>query len=137
MLDPPPYLRRTLRINATHRHLGRIFYHSAAALRAFRRHGEFLFAARAQVRANAHDRWNDLARFLDNHGVTDSNVLARKFFFVVQSGSTDGAAAHEYWLEHGHGCEHTGAADLNQNVAQLCFDSFRFVLEGNGPPRRF
>ncbi len=136
VLDPPLHLRWALRINAAHRDLPLILYHRASALRALGWHVKFFLRTRAQVRAHAHDRRNNLAGFLDQDDVADPNVLPLDFLFVVQGGARDAAAANRHRLEGRDRSQNARATDLNQNVEQLRLDSLRFVLVGDRPARR-
>ena len=137
MLDPAPDLRRALAVHATDRHLAFVLHHCAAALRAMLRHSEFFLAPRPQIGANADDRGNHFARFFDQHGVADPDVLPLDLFFVVQRRPAHRAAADYDRLECGDRRQRSGAPDLNQDVEQLRFNSLRLVFERDRPARRF
>ena len=85
MLDPSAHLRRALRIDAAHRHLGRILHYRAAAFRTLYRHPKFLLRSGAQILPHFDHRGNDFTRLFNDNGIADANIFAADLFFVVQS----------------------------------------------------
>src|SRR5690606_22925494 len=75
--------------------------------------------------------------FLDDDDISLADVFARDLFFVMQSGTGDGAATYEYGLQLGYRGKHSGAPDLNGYVAQPGLHLLGLVLIGHGPAGRF
>ena len=103
MLDPSFQLRRTLTVDTAHRDLSFVLHHFAAANRTRARHAEFFFLSGARFGFDCDNRRNHFARFFDHDRVTDANIFAFDFIFVVQRRATDRASAHEYRFEHSDG----------------------------------
>ena len=55
----------------------------------------------------------------------------------MQGCTRDATPAHRHRIKHRHRSQHTGAADLHENVGQAGLDALGFIFVGNGPTRRF
>ena len=81
------------------------------------------------------DGGDDFAGFFDEHGRAEADVLAVDFVLVVQRGAGDGGAGNEDGRELGDGCQHAGAADLDDDVVERGFLLLWQEFVGGGPAR--
>src|SRR4029450_10954668 len=68
---------------------------------------------------------------------SDLDVFALNFIFVMQRRTSNSASTHQYWLQHCHWRENSGAPDLDRDVLPPRLPPFGLVFVGDGPPRRF
>ena len=59
------------------------------------------------------------------------------FVLVVQCRAANSASANKHGLQRRYRCEDSGSPDLDPDIKQLCFNSFRCVFVCNRPSRRF
>ena len=137
VFQPPLELRGARTVDTPQGDLPFIAHDRPAARRAGGGHGKNAFRAGAPLLADFHDGGDDFARFFHHHEVADADVFAGDFLLVVQSRTRNGAAAHEYRLQLGHGGEHAGAAHLHGDVAQERLGLLGLVFVGHRPAGGF
>ena len=140
MLEPLRRLRRAVGVDAAPRHEFLVLVNRAATLGTLAAgggdHVERLGPDRPQILYHGDDSGNDVTAFLDDDRVSDTDVLATDFLFVVQRSAADGGAVDKHWLQLGHRRESAGAAYLNGDGVQPGLRLLRRVLVGHRPARR-
>ena len=81
------------------------------------------------------DGGDDFSGFFHEHGRAEADVLAVDLVLVVQRGAGDGGAGNEHGCELGDGCQHAGAADLDDDVVERGFLLLGQEFIGGGPAR--
>ena len=108
-------------------------HHRCAAGRADRGHLEGLCAG--QMGRYSDDLGNNIACLAYLDGIADADAQVGDDVTVVQAGAGHAGARQEDWVKHGGGCQHTGAADRDLDVANDALLDLGRVLKRNGPAR--
>ena len=87
------------------------------------------------LRIGPDDARNDIAGFLDDHGVAGADVLPGDVVGVVQRGHRDRGAADEDRLEHGKRRHRSRASDIDRDLLEARRLLFGRKFERDGPAR--
>ena len=126
-------LGRALRVDAAQGGLILQMHHRCAAGRADRGHLEGLCAG--QMGRYSDDLGDNIACLAYLDGIADADAQVGDDVAVVQAGAGHAGARQEDWVKHGGGCQHTGAADRDLDVANNALLDLGRVLKRNGPAR--
>ena len=89
---------------------------------------------RPEIGEDLHHLGDDLPGLLEDHCVSDADVLLINEVLVVESCVGDGGPRQPHRLHNDLGGQHPGAAHLDHNVQYLGGLPLRGILVGNGPP---
>ena len=123
------------RIRAAIVDLVRISDDGCAAVGTMRGEDERDFRPVACIVFDPHHLGNDLAGFLDDHGVAHADVLAGDLVGIVQGRSLHGRAGQPNRSQVGHGRQLARLTDLNADARDLGDRLLGLVLECDGPAR--
>ena len=135
--DVPLKLGRALRAGAAEGRAVLIPHHRRAAHGANLRQGIGLRPLGALRHIHGQDLRDNLPRLLNQHRVSDADVLFRDEVLVVQGGVGNGGARQPHRGQHRFRRQHTGAAHLDHDVRHRGIFLLRRILIGHGPLGEF
>src|SRR3989344_3839265 len=103
--------------------------HFSPADGAIGRHIEFFFLACAHASQDLYHLGNHITRLLYYHCVSNSKVKTFYLVNVVQCGFRHLRTRHQCLFEKRERSEHSGAADINQDVFHYCGRPLSWILE--------
>ena len=131
-------LSRTVGVHAAMIRFAFAANHLAAAYWTLVRHVKCLMPTRMIfIIQHAINFWDDIAAALDLNPIADLHPQTFNLIHIMQSGATDGGATDRHRLQHCHGSQFAGPADLHTNVFNLRDAGPGRVFVGDRPARGF
>ena len=135
MLQGFEELRRAGRVRTPVHGLAFVFHHGSPAHRAMFRHFENRPVLPARDGHRGDDVGDHVAGSLNDHGVSDANILAVNVSFVVERCVLHRRAAHHHRLQNRLGIKATRAPHVDDDVQQACGGPLCRELIGDCPAR--